>query len=141
MGLYNTSRLFPYKIMLRINYIVYHHQLPPNNAAWSDEWILRFDDTFIKFFKVNKIFLYLIYLSLSLPLCLCDKGTNNETKLKTEGCKRDLFPTTYSNVQQLPDSLVVSGSTISHRQRVHATSSKNRVLIGAKGSNQRISFL
>lgn len=42
----------------------------------------------------------------------------------------DPTPQTYRNVEQLPDRLVVSRATVSHRQGVHTRPSQDRVLVG-----------
>lgn len=44
-------------------------------------------------------------------------------------------------MQKLPDRLVVSGSAVRHRQRVHARSPEDGVLVGYQLGDQRVRLL
>lgn len=44
-------------------------------------------------------------------------------------------------MEQFPDRLVVAGAAISHSDRVHAATSKHRILVGGQTRDQRVALL
>lgn len=48
---------------------------------------------------------------------------------------------TYCNVEEFSYSLIVASAAISHRQGVHSTATKDRVLVSRERSDERISLL